>query len=344
MINCMAPSEPHPQQFSSRLATYFRATRPAFLSVTLAGALIGLGTAHLGGHPIDMVKAILTVLFALIAHAGANVVNDYYDAVSGTDANNTTRLFPFTGGSRFIQNGVLSLRQTRIFGYTLLSIVIPAGLWLTAHSAPGLLGIGLTGLLIAWAYSAPPLQLMARGIGELAIVAGWLMVVLGTDFVQRGSFSTLPLVAGMPFALLVAAILYINQFPDREADLSAGKRTLVARLGAQSARWGYLVIVGTAYLWLACAALWGAVPAMAAVGLVPAVLSVVAATRLVQHADNPAQLAPAIKATIAAANLQGLLVSAALLLCDTDDLLHVALNGRLDSYYFYSCLRKFYEG
>ncbi len=314
MINSMASSEPHPQQFSSRLATYFSATRPAFLSVTLAGALIGLGTARLDGHPIDMVKAVLTVLFALIAHAGANVVNDYYDALSGTDANNTARLFPFTGGSRFIQNGVLSLRQTRSFGYTLLIVVIPAGLWLTAHSASGLLGIGLTGLLIAWAYSAPPLQLMARGIGELAIVAGWLMVVLGTDFVQRGNFSALPLVAGMPFALLVAAILYINQFPDREADLSAGKRTLVARLGPQSARWGYLVIVGTAYLWLAVATLSGMLPKVVIISLLPALLSITASHQLFRLADQPARLGTAIRATIAAANLHGVLIAAALAL------------------------------
>ncbi|MFZ3219991.1 MAG: prenyltransferase, partial [Rhodoferax sp.] len=194
----MNPREPSLQSASHPFATYFAATRPAFLSVTLAGALIGLGTAHADGLAINLAKALLTVLFALMAHAGANVVNDYYDALNGTDAANQQRLFPFTGGSRFIQNGVLSLRATRLFGYTLLAAVIPAGLWLTAHSASGLLLIGLAGLLIAWAYSAPPLQLMARGVGELAIVGGWLLVVLGTDFVQRGAFSALPLVAGLP--------------------------------------------------------------------------------------------------------------------------------------------------
>lgn len=314
MIPYMTPTEPHPQQFSNRVALYFAATRPAFLSVTLAGALIGLGTAHADGVPINLLSAVLTVLFALVAHAGANVVNDYYDALSGTDANNTERLFPFTGGSRFIQNGALGEQQTRAFGYALLAIVIPAGLWLSAQSGPGLLVIGAAGLLVAWAYSAPPLQMMSRGTGELAIVGGWLLVVLGTDFVQRGAFSALPLLVGMPFALLVAAILYINQFPDRAADAAANKRTVVVRLGAQSARWGYCLIVAVAYLWLAGAVIWGAVPAIAAVGLAPAVLSVIAAIRLVQHANNPAQLAPAIKATIAAANVHGLLVSAALVL------------------------------
>lgn len=310
----MSSSEPSRQRFANPLTRYVAATRPAFLSVTLAGALIGLGSASVDGVVIDLGKALLTVFFALVAHAGANVVNDYYDALSGADAANQARLFPFTGGSRFIQNGVLNLRETRIFGYALLVAVIPAGLWLAAHSAGGLVWIGLAGLLIAWGYSAPPLKLMARGLGEGAIAAGWLMVVLGTDFVQRGEFAARPLVAGLPFALLVAAVLYLNQFPDALGDASAGKRTLVVRLGLKKARWGYLVLIAAAYLWLAAAVVVGALPLSSAVGLLPAVLSFQACRRLFREAHHPARLAPAIKATIAAANLHGLLISIALML------------------------------
>lgn len=308
----MPPPEPSLPALANPLARYFAATRPAFLSVTLAGALIGLGSASAGGLKIDLLKALLTLLFALVAHAGANVVNDYYDALNGSDAGNQQRLFPFTGGSRFIQNGVLSLRETRLFGYALLAAVIPAGLWLTAQSAPGLVWIGLAGLLIGWAYSAPPLQLMARGVGEAAIVGGWLLVVLGTDFVQRGALAALPLVAGLPFALLVAAILYLNQFPDAQADALAGKRTLVVRLGPQRARWGYALLAAAAYLWLALAVVLGALPPLCAAGLLPAVLSLRAARALLRDADAPARLTPAIAATIAAANLNGLLLALAL--------------------------------
>lgn len=310
----MSHSEPSIQRFANPFARYFAATRPAFLSVTLAGALIGLGTAYADGHSLDAVKALLTVLFALVAHAGANVVNDYHDALNGSDAANQDRLFPFTGGSRFIQNEVLSLKETRGFGYALLAAVIPAGLWLTAHSAPGLILIGLAGLLVAWAYSAPPLKLMSRGLGEGAIIAGWLLVVLGTDFVQRGAFATLPLVAGLPFALLLAAILYINQFPDMRADAAVGKRTLVVRLGAETASRGYVLLIAVAYFWLALALLSSAVPPWCAVALAPAVFSARAARQLLAHARQPQQLVPAIKQTVAAANLFGILMAASLVL------------------------------
>ncbi|HZX31037.1 MAG TPA: prenyltransferase, partial [Rhodocyclaceae bacterium] len=223
-------------------------------------------------------------------------------------------VFPFTGGSRFIQNDVLSLRETRNFGYVLLAAVIPAGLWLTWHSALGLIPIGLLGLLTAWAYSAPPLKLMSRGMGEGAITAGWLLVVLGTDFVQRGEFSSLPLVAGLPFALLVAAILYINQFPDARADASAGKRTLVVRLGPVKASWGYVTLVVAAYGWLAFAIVTGRLPGWAAIGLVPLVFSIGACRQLLANAAQPSRLAPGIKLTILAANLNGLLLSVGLAL------------------------------
>ena len=308
----MPPVEPSIQRFRHPFARYFAATRPAFLSVTLAGAFIGLATAHADGFAINNLKALLTVLFALVAHAGANVVNDYYDALNGSDAANTSRLFPFTGGSRFIQNGVLSLRETRLFGYALLGAVVPAGLWLTLHSASGLIWIGLLGLLVALAYSAPPLKLMSRGVGEGAITAGWLLVVMGTDFVQRGAFSTLPLVAGLPFALLVAAILFINQFPDRDADAQAGKRTLIVRLGPERARWGYALLMVAAYGALALGILAGVLPLWAAVGLLPLPFSLKACRQLMADAGYPDRLAPAIKLTVTAANLNGLLISAGL--------------------------------
>lgn len=305
-------AEPQASAFPNAFAKYLAATRPAFLSVTLLGCLIGLASARFSGLPIDAMKALLTLFFALVAHAGVNVLNDYYDGLSGADAGNTARLFPFTGGSRFIQNGVLTQRQTALFGYALLASVIPPGLWLAAHSASGLLLIGLAGLLIGWAYSAPPLKLMCRGVGELAIVAAWLLVTIGSDFVQRGAFAGLPVFAGLPFALLVANILYINQFPDCRSDAAAGKRTLVVRLGPQQARWGYLVIALLAYGSTVLAIILGALPGLTATSLLALPLSLLATRQLFPYASQPAELTPAIKLTILAANLFGLLLAGAL--------------------------------
>ncbi|MGL5632632.1 MAG: prenyltransferase [Azovibrio sp.] len=308
----MQPSEPTLTSFSNPLSKYLAATRPAFLSVTLVACLVGLATAHFSGFPLALDKALVTTFFALTAHAGVNVINDYYDSLNGSDASNQERAFPFTGGSRFIQNQVLSAKTMAIFGYTLLITVIPAGLWLMSQSGLELFWIGLAGLFIGWAYSAPPMKLMSRGLGEFAIVTGWLLVVVGTDLVQRGTLDTLAWRTGLPYALLVANILFINQFPDCKADASAGKRTLVVRLGPEEAKWGYLAIAALAYGMILFMVARNQLPVYAAAGALTLPLSFNAARQLLAHASQPARLVPAIKQSILAANLSGLLLAAGL--------------------------------
>ncbi|TAM44007.1 MAG: prenyltransferase [Gammaproteobacteria bacterium] len=308
----MEHAEPTPAALTNPVARYFLATRPPFLSVTLFAALIGLGAATYDRQFHSLAAAFVTVLFALVAHAGINVLNDYYDALNGTDALNTERIFPYTGGSRFIQNGVLSLAETGWFGALLMTVVVPAGLWLTFVSGQGLLAIGLAGLVIGWAYSAPPLRLNSRGFGELCVAAGFALIVIGADYVQRRGFGATALAASVSYALLVTNILYINQFPDRAADAAAGKRHWVVRLPPLQGRWGYALIAFIAYGWLIAAVLAGWLPAAALFALLSAPLSFAAARDLLKYAEQPRQLAPAIRRTIAAASVHGGLLATAL--------------------------------
>jgi 1,4-dihydroxy-2-naphthoate octaprenyltransferase len=306
--------EPSLAGLRNPLLRYFFATRPAFFAVTLFGVAIGLSAARYSGIGIRASDAALTLFAALLAHAGVNVLNDYYDALNGTDAVNTERLYPYTGGSRFIQNGVLTLRETAAFGAVLYGAVVLAGLWLAARSGPGLVAIGAAGLFVGWAYSAPPLALNSRGFGEPSVAAGFALLVVGSDYVQRGEFALFPLVVSASYALLVANVLYINQFPDAAADAAVGKRHWVVRLGAKRARWGYVAIALAAYGGLAAAVLAGALPQPALIALLPAVMSASAAHELWQRATEPSLLAPAIGRTIGAACAHGSLLALALAL------------------------------
>lgn len=291
------PLEPD-ARLRGRPIVWLLATRPAFLVVTLIAVLLGLAlTAH-EGEALRPWAALVTLVFALVAHAGANVINDYHDR--DTDGLNRDRLYPFTGGSRFIQNEVLTARETAWLGYGSLALVVPAGLALTLTSGPLLVPIGLTGLLLGWAYSAPPLRLAGRGLGEVVITAAWLLVIVGTHYVQLGRLSPVPAFVGLPYALLVAAILYVNQFPDARADAAAGKRTLVVRLGAERAAGG-LPLLGL------CAAGWhlglmaaGAIPLATGAALLPLLALIPAAAQLKRHARDAARLRPAITGTLAA--------------------------------------------
>jgi 1,4-dihydroxy-2-naphthoate octaprenyltransferase len=307
----VAVAEPKPQLLANPLKRYFLATRPPFLLASLVPCLIGLATAWSGGTELIWLTAMLTVLGAVIIHAGANVLNDYYDALNGTDEINTDRLFPFTGGSRFIQNGVLTRGQTARFGTLLLGVGTVIGLLLWERSGNGLLTIGAAGLLIAWAYSAPPLSLNSRGLGELCItIAFGLLIVMGADYVQRGSFDPLPLLAAISYGLLTSNLLYINQFPDRKADEAAGKHHLVVRLGPQRARWGYLLLLLAANGYLLAMVAAGLFTPWALLALLAAPAGLKAALDLLRFAAQPARLVTAIRLTILSLLAHGVLLAA----------------------------------
>jgi 1,4-dihydroxy-2-naphthoate octaprenyltransferase len=308
----VAPLEPTPESLANPFKRYLLATRPAFLTIALAGCLLGFATALEAAFAWPL--ALLTLFLAIATQAGVNVLNDYYDHLNGTDEANVDRLFPFTGGSRFIQNGVMSPRQTLVYGLVLFAAVIAGGLWLIATRGAGLFWIGLAGLLIGWAYSAPPLKLNSRGLGEICVAAGFLLIVAGADFVQRGELSLTPWLVGLPYALLVTNILYINQFPDRAADIQAGKLHWVARLAPGTAARGYwliLALAGLTQVWLVAS---GWLPALALVSLLAVLPAIKAGRMLSEHASEPAKLAPAIQMTIIAAHLQPVLLGLVLAL------------------------------
>jgi 1,4-dihydroxy-2-naphthoate octaprenyltransferase len=304
------PMEPTREALANPVHRYLLATRPAFLTIALAGCLLGFATALDAAFSWPL--ALLTVLLAVTTQAGVNVFNDYYDHLNGTDAVNVDRLFPFTGGSRFIQNGVMSPRQMLAWALALFGGVIAGGLWLIETRGAGLFWIGLAGLVIGWAYSAPPLKLNSRGLGEVCVAAGFLLIVAGADFVQRGALSAKPWLLGLPYALLVTNILYINQFPDRAADIQAGKRHWVARLEPTVAARGYWLILGLAAICLVWLVTAGYLPALALVSLLAFLPALKAGRILSIHAHEPAQLLPALQMTIAAAHLLPVLLGAVL--------------------------------
>ena len=296
-----------------RLSLWVAATRPAFLSVTAVGVLLGLACAMYDQRFRSIPLAIVTLLFAIIAQAGANVVNDYHDAISGCDAANEDRISPFTGGSRLIQNGLLSEGQTRLFGYALLGLVIPAGLWLIGQSGYTLLWIGLVGLFSAWAYSATPCKLQSRGLGELTIMLAWLMVVIGSNYVQSQTLSATSLYAGLAYAPLVANVLFVNQVPDRVADASVGKNTLIVRWGAAFAPWGSLALYMIAYVILLAGIAQQQLPDWAALGLLSAIPASMSLHALFSAPSAPGKLRMAIPLTILSSLSFGLLLTIGLI-------------------------------
>lgn len=255
----------HQRTLANRLATWVAATRPAFLTASVLPVLVGLALTWNVHGSLDWALAVATIVNIMVIHAGANVFNDYCDARNGTDAANVAHVFPFSGGSRFIPNGVLSLRQTFWLGTVLLAAGAALGLVMAAIAGPFVLAIGAVGGALAIFYSAPPC-LACRGLGDfvIAICFGTLPVA-GTEFIQVGAVSPANWWLGAAVGCFVAAILWINSIPDIDADRAAGKWTLPARLGPQRAAYGLLALFVTGFLLIAL----GPVP----VGTWPALLA-----------------------------------------------------------------------
>ena len=239
---------------------FLRTTRLPFLSATFVPVLLGIAiAAHHGSF--DWGLALLTVLGGAFAHLGINVANDIFDTRSGADEANPNPT-KFSGGSRVLLYDLVTFRQLVALDVALFGAAIAIGLvlvWLTGSML--LLGIGAVGVLIGLAYTAPPLKLVYRGLGEITVALGFgPVMLLGAYVVQTGRLSWEAAVASVPVAILIALVLYVNEIPDRGGDAAAGKRTLPVRLPAN--------VVTTIYLVAALGA-FAVIVAGVAVGLLP---------------------------------------------------------------------------
>ena len=253
-----------------------RTTRLPFLSATLVPVLLGIAVAARHGD-FNWWLALVTILGASFAHLGINVSNDIFDTLSGADEANVNPT-QFSGGSRVLIYDLLTLRQLVALDLGLFGGAAAIGLYLVwATASQTLLLIGVAGIVLGIAYTAPPVKLVYRGLGEIAVAIGFgPIMVLGAYAVQTGSLSWEASVASLPVAILVALILYVNEIPDRVGDAAAGKRTLPVRLSADVVTGIYLVLALAAFVAVGAGVAGGLlpIPALIALAAIPLVFRV----------------------------------------------------------------------
>lgn len=283
------------------LGFWLKAMRAPFFTGTIAPVLVGAAVAYWDFGELQWPLAVLSAVALISLHAGANLANDYYDHWSGNDAANVTRAYPFTGGSRFIQDGLA--QPWEILAASLLSLGFGGaiGLYLVIVAGWPVLALGLFGSVTGFCYSAPPLKLGHRGVGEFIIMLDFgVLPVLGVYYLQAGAFSWPAFAASLPVGLLMTNVLWINQFQDMEADSSVGKRHWVARLGRRRSVLVHAALFLGAYGSLVGAVLAGVLPSWALLGLLGLPLAVKAAAVSIRRYDDLPHLTPANVGTIAA--------------------------------------------
>ncbi len=297
---------------SFSLGTFIRAVRAPFFTGTLVPVLLGTviawreGSFHLGYF-------LLALLGTLAIHAGLDVSNDYFDHRSGLDERNQ-ELTPFSGGSRVIQEGILTPEAMLRLFVACFVLTIGIGLYLSVVRGWPILVIGMLGVFLAFFHNAPPIKLYYRGLGlgEVAVFIGFgPLEVLGAYYVQAQRLSWEALWASIPVGMLIAAVLYINEFPDYQADKAAGKRTAAVLLGRERAVWGYIALMAGTYGAIILGVALSILPYTTLLALLttPLAYKGIEGARL-YHSDTP-RLIPTNAATIQVHLLTGLLLSLA---------------------------------
>jgi len=303
-IRPMAAAEPGPDRFAGTgwqawITVRFWATRPLFLSASVLPVWLGTAWGYRSAGSFDLLAFFLALAAVVAVHGSANVLNDVYDDRIGSDRHNGERIFPYTGGSRFIQNGVLTAEQMAAWGRQLLMAGLAFGTVLMLLKGQTVLALGLIGMALALAYSMPPLRLSDRGLGEIAVAAGFgVLPVMGASWLQTGGFDSGAMLLSLPVGCWIANVLLINEIPDAPADRIAGRRNWVVRYGIERAAWTYLTFNVAAAAFAGWMLLCGLVTGWAALGPVLLLFLAIPAARSLLH-QGSSQIKPVIQITLA---------------------------------------------
>ncbi|MDZ7334694.1 MAG: 1,4-dihydroxy-2-naphthoate octaprenyltransferase [candidate division KSB1 bacterium] len=283
--------------------------RAPFFSATIVPIVLGSVIAFNMTQQFHWVHFILALIGGIFLHAGANVINDYFDHLSSNDVINEEYVRPFTGGSRLIQQGLLTPREVLVEAMVCLFLGSCIGLYLAYRLGWVILAIGVFGVFSAIFYVFPRINLVGRGVGEALIGINFgILMTFGAFYVQTGIFSWVPIIASLPVALLITAVLYINEFQDAKADQAVGKNHLVVRLGKKQAVSGYILIMLLTYVIVVVAVVIDILPPISLIALLTMPLALKSIRIAQQNYNNSLKLVPANAGTIMNHLFTGLLL------------------------------------
>lgn len=288
---------------------WLKAIRVPFFTATVIPVILGSVVAWYDTDNFIWMKFFLTMLGALLIHTGTNLGNDYFDHLSGCDRGNPNPT-PFSGGSRVIQEGLIT-PQSILYGalaaFMLGSVI---GLYLN-HISRGniILLLGIIGVFLGLFYTAKPFRIGYGCFGELAVGIGFgPLMVAGSYYVQTQSLSFNVFLISIPIGILIALVLLINEFPDYLADKSVGKRTVVVVLGKKKAVILYHILLGLVYLSMISLVISNVLPPACLIVLLSFPLALKAFFVSKKNFDKIYELLPANASTIGLHSLIGLLL------------------------------------
>ena len=281
------------------ISKWISAARLFAVKGSILPALLGSVFAFNETGKINILLMLLTLCGVAAVHAGANFINDYFDHVTGADEKNTEGIFPFSGGSRYIQNGIIPAKHIRLAAIICFSTGLAIGIALSFISGYWVMILGITGLLSCIFYVSPRFSLTKIGLGEVAVGFNLgFLDVMGAYYVQTSTFSFNVFMLALPISFTTTLILYINEFPDYHGDLLAGKRNAIVRLGRKKASRLLVVLLALIVATILLDVLLGFIPAWSLISLLALPFFVYGAKTAVRYYDDMPNFLPGTLAVL----------------------------------------------
>ena len=295
--------------------------RTNFLALAVLLVFIGVAAAwRIPGAQSDFswINAFLLMIGIVSAHASVNLFNEYSDYHTGIDFNVTRT--PFSGGTGMLIEGHTRPRQVLLAALFTLLVAAAIGTYFTVMAHSSIAVIMLIGAVSIVLYT-PFFARIAMGELISGLSLGSLVVI--------GSYIAMTATPGQPFTavlpssviyfsiapgILTSLLLFINEFPDADADRKGGRRHLVILLGRRASSWIYvagLVATFTMVIWMVgnnTLNYWGLL------ALLPLPLAIKAGVTALRFYDNPPALIPGLVANVMTVLATDLLLGVAVLL------------------------------
>ena len=236
------------------LKAWFLAARPKTLTSAMVPVMAGVAMAFtdytaqgLHYRLFGWTPAVLCLVFALVMQIDANLINDFYDFVKGSDRED--RLGP----ERACAQGWVSLNAMKhaIALTTTLGCIV--GLPLVYYGGLEMIAVGVLCVVFCFLYTT---CLSYMGLGDvLVLVFFGLVPVCTTYYIQMHTLTWGVALVALAVGLVVDALLIVNNYRDIEQDRLSNKNTLITKLGKKNGQRLYLAI-GFAGCAMAFAGMW----------------------------------------------------------------------------------------
>ena len=291
------------------LSSWLRAIRIRFLLASVIAVSNGLAIAYWKTGTIDPLYAGLTYVGVVFLHASVDLLNDYWDHRRGIDSA-TTRT-KFSGGTGVLPENLLTPKAVYAAGVIFLILGAAVGAYFVAVRGVTIAVILGFAVVAIYFYST---SIVNAGLGELFVAIKGAMIVLGTFYVQSAMIEPAALYVGAIVGILSATVLFVNSFPDFEADRSKGRHTLVILLGKKSATAAFPIFVIAAYAMIVAGIFLGFTKIYSLIGLASIPFAAKSIMSLRKNHESVDKLVPTMSSAVTYSRITGFLLALSLIL------------------------------